>query len=149
MSHISRTRYMALRNAQMRRFTPPAVILRYCTVRLLLVLFDGTCSGKSAVALKCRYRKMAWFMDCLKKRTPLPWWYSNSARRMGKLSLAMANSLDDIFVTNFIIKRNFPQKQRDLLCAPNRYIRYSTHKSLQCFISKNNWVHIFCAEWAY
>ena len=59
-------------NAQMGSPTPPAVFPRYCAVRLLLVSVDGTWFGWSTVPLILRHRKMAWFVDSLKRRTLLP-----------------------------------------------------------------------------
>ena len=59
-------------NAQLGSPTPPAVFSRYCAVRLLLVLVDDTWSGWSAVLLIWRHRKMAWFVDSLKRWTLLP-----------------------------------------------------------------------------
>ena len=51
---------------------PPVVFPRYCAVRLLFVSVDGTWSGWSAVLLIWRHRKMAWFVDSLKRWTLLP-----------------------------------------------------------------------------
>ena len=59
-------------NAQMGRPTPPAEYPRYCAVRLLFVPVDGTWSGWSVVPLIWRHRKMAWFVDSLKRWTLLP-----------------------------------------------------------------------------
>ena len=57
--------------AQMGSPTPPAVLPRYCAVRLLLVPVDGTWSDWSAVPLIWRHRKMTWFVDSLKRWTLL------------------------------------------------------------------------------
>ena len=104
--------------------TSPAVFPRYFAVWLLLVPVDGIWSGWSAVLLIWRHRKMAWFVDSLKR------WAKVVANNGQYFKWFICNHF-------FTIKLHFHlKKQQELICAPNSWIRLNKKETFLLYQTK-------------